>query len=97
MINLLWRRLYPAPPEEDTRDKLETWTESKKKISSILFAKAAEIRRRRSFAQAEIDAVAEARQAQMATIPGATQPDTMVELNRKVEKWTTNAAFILRP
>ena len=60
------------------------WTETKRKVSSILLAKAVELRRQRSFAQAEINAVADARKAQMAAIPGATGPVAIDALNRKV-------------
>ena len=84
MINLLWRRLYTAPPGEGAKGKLLRWTESKRKVSSILLAKAGELRRRRTYAQMEVDAVADARKAQMAAIPNVAQLDSIAELNRKV-------------
>ena len=49
MINLLWRRIYSAPEGDDDRDKLSIWTEVKTKVSSILLAKAVELRRRGSW------------------------------------------------
>ena len=84
MISLLWRRLYPVPSGEDDVDKLSTWTEAKRKVSSILLARTVELRRRQRYAQAEIDAVADARKVQMTATPGTTRSDTLAELNRKI-------------
>eukprot|EP00967_Tisochrysis_lutea_P147178 scaffold279243_cov22-Tisochrysis_lutea.AAC.1 len=53
MINLLWRRLYSAPQEDDDRDKLSIWTEFKKKASAILLAKASDLRKRKSYARSD--------------------------------------------